>query len=292
MLTSAALKPGFTGNLFLDNLAPESAAVLLPRLVRIKATSGLAIADPGVPLKYVMFPISSIISAVTRMQDGTDVEVTIIGREGLYGFQLALGHDTSATAAMVQIPDSMLRIAGADFRTCLRADQDLSQRVLNYAMVNLETIAQFSGCNRLHPINERLARWLLMAHDRVDGDELLLTHEFLATMLGVRRPAVSLAAAALDQAGVIQYRYGRILIVNRGGLELASCECYMVANSAIERLLGYSIRKRVQNPLTSSMRLTMHNYFRLDRFPARTPTALKPTLRHAQRKRPAGCVWA
>jgi CRP-like cAMP-binding protein len=251
MPMSAALKPGSTGNLFLDNLAPNSAALLLPRLARIKAAHGLVIADPGMPLKHVMFPIGSVISAVTRMQDGTDVEVTLIGREGLYGFHLALGHDTSATAAMVQIPDSMWRITGADFRTCLRADPELNQRVLNYAMVNLETIAQFSGCNRLHPINERLARWLLMAHDRVVGDELMLTHEFLATMLGVRRPGVSLAASALDQAGVIQYRYGRIVIMNRGGLELATCECYMVANKAIERLLGYSIRKRVQNGETS-----------------------------------------
>ncbi|MGD0473940.1 MAG: Crp/Fnr family transcriptional regulator [Candidatus Velthaea sp.] len=220
---------------------------MLPRLMRVNAASGKTISDPGMPLKHVMFPINSIISAVTRMQDGTDVEVTIIGREGLYGFQLALGHDTSATAAMVQIPGSMLRITGDDFRTCLRADPQLSQRVLNYAMVNLETIAQFSGCNRLHPINERLARWLLMAHDRVVGDELMLTHDFLATMLGVRRPAVSLAAAALDQAGVIQYRYGRISIINRGGLELAACECYLVANNAIECLLGYTIRKGTQN---------------------------------------------
>ncbi|MGP6192161.1 MAG: Crp/Fnr family transcriptional regulator [Vulcanimicrobiaceae bacterium] len=242
---SEALNPNSTGNLFLDNLGLNSAALLLPRLAKMKAGNGLVIADPGVPLKHVMFPISSVISAVTRMQDGTDVEVTLIGREGLYGFQLALGHDTSAAAAMVQIPDSMLWMTAAAFRTCLRADPELNQRVLDFAMVNLENIAQFSGCNRLHPINERLARWLLMAHDRVMGDELMLTHEFLATMLGVRRPAVSLAASALDQAGVILYRYGRILIVNRGGLELASCECYMAANNAIERLLGYSIRKRV-----------------------------------------------
>jgi CRP-like cAMP-binding protein len=247
MLTSAALKPGSTGNSFLDNLAPHSAALLLPRLVRIKAANGLVIADPGVPLKHVMFPISSVISAVTRMQDGTDVEVTIIGREGLYGLHLALGHDTSATAAMVQIPDSMLRITSADFRTCLRVDPELSQRVLSYAMVNLEIIAQFSGCNRLHPINERLARWLLMAHDRVAGDELMLTHEFLATMLGVRRPGVSLAVSALDQCGVIDSGHGRIRITNRGGLELASCECYTVANNAIERLLCYSIRKRAHD---------------------------------------------
>jgi CRP-like cAMP-binding protein len=247
MLTSAALKPGSTGNSFLDNLTAHSAALLLPRLVRIKAANGLVIADPGMPLKHVMFPISSVISAVTRMRDGTDVEVTIIGREGLYGFHLALGHDTSTTAAMVQIPDSMLRITSADFRSCLRADPELIQRVLSYAMVNLETIAQFSGCNRLHPMNERLARWLLMAHDRVVGDELMLTHEFLATMLGVRRPGVSLAVSALGQSGVIDAGHGRIRITDRSGLELASCECYTVANSAIERLLCYSIRKRAHD---------------------------------------------
>lgn len=243
MPTLAAVRPSPTGNDFLDNLSPRSAALLIPHLERISASVDLTFKQCGTPFKHVMFPISSIISAVTRMQDGTDVEVTLIGREGLYGFQLALGHDSSASAAMVQIPGSMYQTACADFRNCLLADPDLRQRVLNYAMVNFETIAQFSGCNRLHPSNERLARWLLMAHDRVAGDELLLTHEFLSTMLGVRRPAVSLAAAALEQAGLIQYGYGRICILNRAGLERASCECYMVANTLIERLLGFSIRK-------------------------------------------------
>jgi CRP-like cAMP-binding protein len=177
------------------------------------------------------------------MRDGSDLEVALIGREGFYGTQVVLGGAISATEAMVQIPNAFYRIRTADFERCVREDQALRERCLCYVQCMMDTIGQFAACNRLHPINERCARWLLMAHDRVPGDELFLTHEFLATMLGVRRPGVSIAAAALESAGLIEYRRGRIVIRNREGLEHASCECYAFANDTLARLLGYSIRK-------------------------------------------------
>jgi hypothetical protein len=181
---------------------------------------------------------------MTRMHDGLDIEVMLIGTEGFSGVQLALGDDISGNEAVVQIPDHLWQMKSADFIDCLNADPVLRQRALRYAQATLESIAQFAGCNRLHPINERCARWLLMAHDRVANDTIMLTHEYLATMLGVRRPGVSLAAAALDQAGLIEYHRGRIFIRDRRGLEGVACECYNVANDALERLLGFDIRKR------------------------------------------------
>jgi CRP-like cAMP-binding protein len=240
----SAVLYGQTGNLFLDSLSPESAAQLLPKLEKVAGAVGLSIGRGGVPLEHVVFPVGSVVSAVTRMNDGTDIEVTLIGRDGYYGVHLALGSDTSSNDAMVQIPDTFLRMRSADFVEALRADAPLKERALAYALAMLESLGQFSACNRLHPVNERCARWLLMAHDRVATDEIFLTHEYLAVMLGVRRPSVSLAAAALDQAGVIEYRRGRIRVTNRAGLEAVSCECYAVANDSMERLLGYSARKR------------------------------------------------
>ena len=234
-----------TGNLFLDSLTLDSAQSVVPYLEKIEASVGAKIASSGVPLEHVIFPIAGVVSAVTRMRDGSDVEIVGVGREGFYGMQVVLGSYVSANEAMVQIPNSMYRMRATDFRKCIDVDETLRLRALCYVQATLDAMGQFSGCNRLHPINERCARWLLMAHDRIPTDELFLTHEFLATMLGVRRPGVSVAAAALESAGFIEYRRGRIVIRDRRGLEAASCECYGVANDAIVRMLGYDIRKVV-----------------------------------------------
>jgi len=177
------------------------------------------------------------------MRDGAGVEVTVCGREGFYGLQAALGDGTSSTEAMVQIAGSAYGLRSADFLASLATDSGLGERVLRYAQAVIEAVSQFSSCNRLHPIDERCARWLLMAHDRVDGDEIFLTHEFVATMLGVRRPGVSLAVGVLERAGLIELHRARIVVSDRKGLEDASCECYEVANDAFERLLGLKLRK-------------------------------------------------
>ena len=177
------------------------------------------------------------------MRNGSVVDLTLVGREGFYGLPVALGDETSADDAVVQLPYSMYRIRSADFQRALRGDEALMARVLLYAQTSLVALSQFSACNRLHSINERCARWLLMAHDRVAGNDLLLTHEYLATMLGVRRPGVTVAAAALEKAGLIVYHRGRIVVRDRPGLEGAACECYAIVNDACRRILGYDVRK-------------------------------------------------
>lgn len=249
------LRPGATGNLFLDALPAASSAFLIPKLDRVSLPRGTPIASAGKPIEYVVFPVASVISTVMTMRDGSGVEVSLVGRDGFYGLHVALGDERSADDAMVQLPDSGFRIRSADFREALRRDEQLTARVLRYAQCTLVAFAQLSACNRLHPVNERCARWLLMAHDRVDGDELALTHEYLATMLGVRRPAVSVAAAALDEAGLIAYHRGRIVVHNRRGLEAAACECYATVNGACRRILGYDARKREAARTTPLLRL-------------------------------------
>ena len=234
---------GTTGNLFLDSLDPESLEGLLPHAQAYDATAGLVATRSREPIKNVIFPLSGAISIVTRMNDGSDVEALLVGREGFYGVHAALGNDVSASEGVSQLPGTFLRIPTAEFVRCFQSDPKLQTRVLAYANASLELTSQFSACNRLHPINERGARWLLMAHDRVSGDTVHITHEYLATMLGVRRPGVSLATAAFDQAGYIETHRGRITIADRSGLEGAACECYAVSNATFERIVGYGVRK-------------------------------------------------
>lgn len=242
-LVSTPQPSDLSRNLFLNTLPRASAAHLLPKLELTTLGLGTPVATPGIAIEYVVFPIGGVISTVTRMHDGASIEVMLIGREGFFGLPVVFGDDTSANEAMIQIAGTVLRIRSSDFLASANADRALNTRLLKYAQTAFTTILQFAGCNRLHSVNERFARWLLMAHDRVAGDELLLTHEYLATMLGVRRPAISQAAAALEQGGVIEYHRGRIVVRDRSALEAAACECYAVVNNESDRLLGYDPRK-------------------------------------------------
>ena len=235
-----------TSNLFLDALPEASLARFRGSLQLWQARVHDPIAHEGKPLERVVFPCSGVVSAVATMKDGGTVEVMTIGREGMFGIQLALGDPTNAQEAMIQLPGPMLVMDAHEFVDVLENDRAVLARVLVYAQSTLNAIAKFAGCNRLHQIEQRCARWLLMAHDRSATDEIMLTHEYLATMLGVRRPGVSLAAAALEAAGLIDYRRGRIVIRDRTGLERASCECYDAVNASTERLLGYGIRKSAE----------------------------------------------
>ncbi|GAC1309789.1 MAG: Crp/Fnr family transcriptional regulator [Vulcanimicrobiaceae bacterium] len=235
---------GDSGNLFLDSLDAGSFAKFDSYLEHVVLPLGTPIASAGEPSEYAVFPTSAIVSAVTTMSDGLGVEVLLVGREGFYGLHFALAENVSRNEAMIQIAGAVFRMRAGDFRRLVEADASVLRRTLRYAQATLDTVAQFSACNRLHPTSERCARWLLMAHDRVPGDEVALTHEYLALMLGVRRPGVSIAAATMEEAGFIRYRRGLIEIVDRVGLEAASCECYGAVNVAASSQLGYDIRKR------------------------------------------------
>jgi len=191
---------------------------------------------PEAPINDVFFPIDSVLSVVTRMNDGSQIEVGTIGREGTSAIPLLLGGMTSANESYCQVPGSAIKI-GAKLFHSLRATPRFGQLLDRYVQAYVNMLGQLAACNRLHHVYERCARWLLMTHDRVGSPNIQLTHEYLSMMLGARRSGVSIAAATLQRAGFIRYDHGVITILDRLGLEDASCECYDVAREQFGGLL-------------------------------------------------------
>ena len=174
---------------------------------------------------------------VNVMDDGT-VEVGTIGFEGFAGVPILLRADSGPTRALVQVEGQAYRIPTDAFRAIVAANEGIQRVLLRYAMALFNQVAQSVACNRLHSLEERCARWLLITHDRVDGDRFKLTQEFLSYMLGVHRPAVTLVAGTLQAAGLIRYSRGNIVITNREGLENASCLCYKATRDDYASLMG------------------------------------------------------
>lgn len=190
------------------------------------------------PSEYVYFPLIGVISIHTRMSKGVAVEIAAIGNEGMVGLEIFFGGNQSHASAFCQIPGRALRMEAEAFRRAVRASPPLTAVLLRYAQALLAQISQASACNRVHSIEERCARWLLMSHDRMNGNRFELTQEFLGEMLGVRRAGVSVAASNLQRDGLIRYSRGRVEVVDRAGLERVSCECYAVIAREYERLIG------------------------------------------------------
>ena len=234
------LPPGsdIARNRLLAALAPEDLASLEPHLERVELPINYVLAEPGQHFSHIYFPESAAISIVTYMADGSGVEVGTMGNEGMAGLPAYLEAEASESRTFCQVRGAALRlpvhllIAAADARPGIR-------RLLNrYTQAYLSLVAQGAACNRLHNIEQRCARWLLMTHDRTVGsDELELKQEFLALMLGVRRIGVTIAAGALQDAGLIRYRRGHIRVTDRAGLEAAACECYAVVRTHFDLLL-------------------------------------------------------
>jgi CRP-like cAMP-binding protein len=190
------------------------------------------------PSEYVYFPLSGVISIHTRMREGMAVEIATVGREGMVGLEIFLGGGPTHASAFCQVPGRALRVDAASFRRAVRDSEPLTALLLRYVQAVLGQISQSAACNRVHSMEERCARWLLMTHDRMNGDRFDLTQEFLAEMLGVRRPSVSVAASILQRAGLIRYSRGRVEVIDRAGLESAACECYGVIAREYDRLIG------------------------------------------------------
>jgi CRP-like cAMP-binding protein len=226
-----------SGNLLLDSLPRPDMERLRPHLEAVSVGVRHVIYEPNGPISHVYFPIDCVISLVTYLEDGSSVEMATIGLEGMVGLPIFLGSETMPSRAFGQVPGDALRIKAAAFRAEIERSGPLVRVLNRYTQALFNQVAQTTACNRVHLVEQRCARWLLQTHDRVRSDQFLLTQEFLAQMLGVRRSGVSAAAGLLQKAGLIRYARGRITVLDRSGLESASCECYRVIKREFDRLL-------------------------------------------------------
>lgn len=192
---------------------------------------------PGQTIRHVYFPLWGVVSLMTPLENGSSVETATIGNEGMVGIHAFLGGGVIGTSqAMGQVAGESLRMNADHFRAELEGDGKLREVMLTYSQALIAQISQGVACNGVHSIQERCARWLLESHDRAGSDVFVLTQEFLSDMLAVRRPSVTVAARTLQKAGVIEYARGRINVLDRPGLEEASCECYRVVKQEFRRL--------------------------------------------------------
>ena len=219
--------PPRINNMILAALSLRDYRRLLPDLELISLPIDVSLYHSGDVIEYVYFPGDGIVSLVTTMNNGTTIEVGLIGRDGMVGIPVLLGDDIAFEEAIVQVAGSGLRMKSAAFKKDLgKNHSSLLTQLLLYTRTLMKQVAQTAACNRLHTVEERLARWLLMCHDRIDADDLPLKQEFISTMLGTRRASVGSAATGLQAEGVIRYSRGVINILDRKELEEVACECY------------------------------------------------------------------
>lgn len=224
-------------NHILASLPVEEYERVAPHLEDVRIQSGQVITGPNEKFEYAYFPKRGVISVCAMIEDGAQVEVGVIGNEGMCGLPLLFGTDSVPLMAMVRIPNGAVRMKAEAFKSVLKESPFLHQSLMHYAQAFYVQAAQTAACNRLHPIAGRLARWLLMCQDRTQSDLLQLTHEFMGVMLGVRRAGVSEAATRLKADGLIDYQRGLVRVLDRGRLEASTCECYGVIRKAFDRFL-------------------------------------------------------
>lgn len=225
-------------NRILAALPASEFALLAGHLKFVDLALGESLHRAGDPISIVYFVDSGFISALTMLSDGQPLEIGLIGAEGVAGFSVALGATNSYSETMCQTGGGAYRIATGDLKRVLGDAPHLRDLLLRYTHVFHVQVAQTAACNAHHELSQRLARWLLAAHDRSGVAELSLTQDLIAIMLGVRRSTVSLAAGALQKAGIIRYQHGHITILDRVGLENAACECYEAVAAEYRALFG------------------------------------------------------
>ncbi|MGR9106767.1 MAG: Crp/Fnr family transcriptional regulator [Gammaproteobacteria bacterium] len=211
---------------------------IAPHLDPLTLSLGQVIYEPGEQLGHVYFPETAIVSLLYMMENGASAEIGVVGNEGVVGIALFMGGDTTPNRAVVQSGGNCLRLRLGVLREEFRRGGSFQQLLLRYTQALITQMSQTAVCNRLHTVDQQLCRWLLLSHDRLDSDELMMTQELIANMLGVRREGVTVAAGRLQAAGLIRYHRGHITILDRAGLEARACECYQVVRSEFERLLS------------------------------------------------------
>jgi CRP-like cAMP-binding protein len=229
---------GVAANRLLAGLPAKDRKPLIARCEEVELSFGQVLDEPGQRIGHVYFPIDSYVSLVTKVAGEASLEVGLVGDEGMHGVSLVLGIDASPLHALVQGAGTAFRMSASAFRRECGARPALQRALNRYLYVLMSQLAQTAACTRYHLIEARLARWLLMTQDRAHADTFSVTHEFLAWMLGVRRVGVTGAASALQRRQLISYRRGVVTVLNRRGLEAASCPCYRINKNVYDRVLG------------------------------------------------------
>jgi CRP-like cAMP-binding protein len=218
---------------------PDSAfSQLQPNLEYLETANGKVLDHANAPVKFVYFVNRGIVSLVKTMRDGRTVEIGVIGIEGITDPHVLFGIDKAILETVIQIPGSAVRIRTEALAKVMEKEPALRRIINGYRRFLITQFAQTAACNRLHSLEQRCCKWLLIAHDSALSDTFPLTHEFLSMMLGVQRPGVTLAASELKKSGIITYSRGRVTIVNRPALEALSCECYETMRGERTRMFG------------------------------------------------------
>lgn len=238
--------PTTHANRILKALPPEEYERLNADLEPVTMPLGEILCHPDEPIRHVYFPNHGTVSLVSNFEDGTSVEVGMVGNEGMFGVSVFLGSISTPLLAQVQLPGDGFRMRADVLRREFTKSGQLQDLLLRYTQAFITQIAQTAACNRAHPIEGRLSKWLLMCADRANSKDLALTHEFIAMMLGARRAGVTEAAGALRARGLIDYKRGQVMILDRQGLESASCECYPMVKREFARLMGNHDHQKTQ----------------------------------------------
>lgn len=226
-----------SSNYLLANLPRNEYERLVSHLNLVNLYPGQILNEPNEPFTEAYFPNQATISLVSLMEDGSTTEIGLVGNEGMLGLPIVFGGQCTTNRAVVQLEGTAIRMNAEVLGKEFNRGGVLQKLLLLYMQVLMTQISQCAACNRQHTIEERLARWLLSAHDHVKHNELGLTQEFIANMLGIRRSGVTVAVSVLQEAGIINHSRGKIRILNRAKLEDTACECYCIVKKEINRLL-------------------------------------------------------
>jgi CRP-like cAMP-binding protein len=235
-------RPGALHNHLLDALPASDFERLGPHFERVTLKLGEVLYEPGDRMHYVYFPTTAIVSLLYVMEDGASAEIAIVGNEGILGISLFMGGESTPSRAVVQSAGHGYRMKAALLKVEFGRFGVLMHLLLRYTQALITQMAQTAVCNRHHTVDQQLCRWLLLSLDRLSSNQLTMTQELIANMLGVRREGVTEAAGKLQSAGLISYRRGTITVLDRPGVEARSCECYHVVKKELDRLLPYKVR--------------------------------------------------
>lgn len=225
-------------NKILAALSPAEYQRLVPHLEQVTLSVKQVLYEASEPITHVYFPNQAIASLVCIQEDGSTVEAGMVSNDGMVGLPVIWGGNSTTTTAFIQVAGNGMRMKAELLKAEFKLGGELQSLLLRYTQALFTQVTQTAACNRLHTIEERLARWLLLISDHIPSNSFALTQEFLGQMLGCRRAGVTVAAGTLSRAGIINYKRGNITILNRSDLEDASCECYSIIKNEYERLLG------------------------------------------------------